>query len=441
MKKNLSLSLLILLLAALMLLASCEKTPDETPDTTAPEVTGEVTEVVTEPVSPVIAENGQSAYAFVRADDVSDGFKTNFSNFVKDVNAATGVNFSIRTDWINPNDKNFTLADPEILVGLTNRAESQSVLASLPGNSYTIRRVGTKIVILGTDDNLTTLAMRAFVSDVLGNPARFADGTLQFPEGDEILVQAGHAYDLPFLMASGERFKATAKQVFHCPPQGDYNVTQGACSDGENVYFILRQAVDSTCLICKYRLSDFSEVKISGSLPLGHGSDMTYDAKNHRLVIARGNTEGKILGIVDPDTLEFVKDVQITAGAGAITYNEKLNRYVIGQGGKTWILLDENFRVFRTIDRTTIDKATSRGYITQGLGSDDEYVYFPMNKEGNTENILVAYTWEGKYVGDVTVPVAIESESMFVVGSDYYITFYKSKNGAFLYKMDFLIEY
>lgn len=437
MKKNQIFRLLAALLAAMMLLAACEKTPDGG-ETTAEEQTTEPAPVE---ISPVIAENGATEYKFIRPEETSAPFRSNFSSLVQDVNAATGASFPIGTDWVSPKETDFDYSAPEILVGATSRAESAEILASLPENSYTIRRVGKKIVILGKDENLTTLAMQTFRDDVIGSGKHFSGGVLSFAEGDEITVTQTHPMDPAWIIASGLSYSVAPKEILHCPPVGDYNVTQGACTDGTNIYFVLRQAVDSTCVICKYLLSDLSLVKVSGSLPLGHGSDITYDAKNHRLVVARGNTEGKILGIVDPDTLEFVKDVNITAGAGAITYNEKLNQYVIGQGGTSWILLDESFKVRKSLDRKVLDKATSRGYITQGLGSDDDFVYFPMNKDDNSENILVVYTWEGKYVCDVHIPVAIESESMFMTGGNCYVSFYKSKNGAFLYRVDFILDY
>ena len=48
-------------------------------------------------------------------------------------------------------------------------------------------------------------------------------------------------------------------------------------------------------------------------------------------------------------------------------------------------------------------------------------------------NILVTYTWDGKYVGNLKIPLTIESESMFYANGEYYVVF--NNNGADLYRV------
>lgn len=53
----------------------------------------------------------------------------------------------------------------EILIGMTNRKESQAVAATLEPNSYVITSVGNKLVILGTDEYRTAEAVNRFLAD------------------------------------------------------------------------------------------------------------------------------------------------------------------------------------------------------------------------------------------------------------------------------------
>ncbi len=177
----------------------------------------------------------------------------------------------------------------------------------------------------------------------------------------------------------------------------------------------MREAADEGAVITKSRLSDGGFVARSEILRLGHGNDMTYDSKNHRLVCAHGHSEGKILTIVDPDTLEFIEDINIEAGSGAITYNAKRDIYAISQGGKSLHFLTSEFELIESLTRTD-----SFGYTAQGMGSDDNYIYFPMS---STDNILVVYDWEGNFVTKIQIPVNMESESMFWVNGKYYIAY------------------
>lgn len=56
----------------------------------------------------------------------------------------------------------------EILVGMTNRPESQSVQATLSESAFSVCVVGNKLVILGYDDALTARAAEWFVANIVG---------------------------------------------------------------------------------------------------------------------------------------------------------------------------------------------------------------------------------------------------------------------------------
>lgn len=55
----------------------------------------------------------------------------------------------------------------EILIGLTNRREGHTVYDTLGENEYTVRTVGKKLVIIGSDDYATVQAVAAFTSDYI----------------------------------------------------------------------------------------------------------------------------------------------------------------------------------------------------------------------------------------------------------------------------------
>lgn len=225
-------------------------------------------------------------------------------------------------------------------------------------------------------------------------------------------------------------YTAESKKLFTISKYENLVHSQGACSDGTYVYGIAKNAEDTEAVISKYLLADGSFVARSEVMKLGHGNDMTFDSKNNRLVVAHGQTEGKILTLVDADTLAFIEDINIEAGAGAISYNAQRDCYVISQGGKTLHFLNSNFELINSLTRSD-----SFGYTAQGMGSDNKYIYFPMS--GYNDNILVVYDWEGNYVTKVVIPVKMESESMFWVNGKYYIAY--NSNGMPICENDFII--
>ncbi|MBP5270235.1 MAG: hypothetical protein ILO42_04675 [Clostridia bacterium] len=340
----------------------------------------------------------------------------------------TGSNFPIASDWEKGNPKSVVNDNYEILVGETNRAETEAARAELPDYGYLIRVDGRKIVILGTDDELTYLGCLAFLSEVVGTSA--AAGDTVTVKKDIRIFEVRRRETLADFISSGKPYRVTLTEVIYARPLDIYKVGQGAASDGTYAYFILRTSGDGDAIISKYKLDTGEFVGHSQPFHVFHGNDMTYDSAKRLLVVAHGSSEGKILTTVNPDTLEVVEQtVNIPVGSGAITYSVEKDLYAISQGGKTLYIASSEFKVLKSFTRTP-----TGGYTAQGMGSDDKYIYFPMS--GSADNILMTYNWSGQYVTDVHLPTAYESESMFWVNGTYYVNFYQSGGGAHLYRLD-----
>lgn len=209
-------------------------------------------------------------------------------------------------------------------------------------------------------------------------------------------------------------------------------MAQGAATDGKNFYFVLRNSTDDGAVIKKYDMKTLKLVLVSPKFNGGHCNDMTFDTHKNYIVLAHGSSQGKTLTLLDPETLTVIKDVSITVGSGAITYDPPRMNYAISQGGSTLYVADSSFKVLRSYTRT--DKT---GYTAQGMGSDTSYVYFPMSKTG-VDNLLVTYDWYGNHITDIRVNETLESESMFSFDGRYYVCFYVggSSKGAALYTVE-----
>jgi hypothetical protein len=214
----------------------------------------------------------------------------------------------------------------------------------------------------------------------------------------------------------------------------EYVVAQGCCSDGKYIYGVIRKSDDSGVIIRKHKLSDGSYVATSEELFLGHGNGLTYDAKNDRIVCAQGQSLGGVLVFIDPHTLTITGSVELDTKAGAITYNEKTDCYAISRGGKTLEILNSDFEIIASYQRT--DKT---GYTAQGMGSDDHYLYFPMSFK-DRKNIVVVYDWDGNYITTVKSDVTREAESMFWVNGKYYFAHNYFLEGMNVWEGEFTIE-
>ena len=167
MKRTLALILVCLMLLPMAL--SCEQSSGNT-DVTTP--TGDVTTPsgeINAPSGDVTPSDPSSyisldGYKVIRADETTSSVASAANTFCRQLGEKLGKKISIDTDFVKSFEAVTVENDEfEILIGDTNRKESQEVLAELAGiDDYAIRVVDKKIVVLGKSESATLLAMEKF---------------------------------------------------------------------------------------------------------------------------------------------------------------------------------------------------------------------------------------------------------------------------------------
>ena len=113
-------------------------------------------------------ENGATEYTIIRRELDPDRVITDACILLRtELMRATGAQIQLRDDFVARGESIPTDA-PEILVGDTTRQESIDALATLGENEYVIKVVGSRLVIIGQNDQATVAAVQAFLHDVLG---------------------------------------------------------------------------------------------------------------------------------------------------------------------------------------------------------------------------------------------------------------------------------
>lgn len=116
-------------------------------------------------------------YAVIRPDNISDALLNDTSDMYMSLIDLSGKDNLLASDFL-PNGQEPDSEAKEILIGHTNRPETQQVLSQLAGDEYAVAVVGNKIVITGIADSLTPKALAYFVDTYLSDGA---DGMI---EGD-----------------------------------------------------------------------------------------------------------------------------------------------------------------------------------------------------------------------------------------------------------------
>lgn len=178
-----------LLIAAMLLLCGC--TPEDNGTETPP--TGENTADAEGTTAPdaveayVLASNGEAGAEYIITR--SDYSNQTLTDAVADLCNAIEAKFShapeLQTDWNKdiPRNEYGEVPGKEILIGDTNRVESRDAQAELADETFVIKWIGEKLVIVGSDDYASKAAV-----------AYFIENYVNIAEGDVLAIPADLSY-------------------------------------------------------------------------------------------------------------------------------------------------------------------------------------------------------------------------------------------------------
>ncbi|MBE6703190.1 MAG: hypothetical protein E7585_07265 [Ruminococcaceae bacterium] len=178
-KRALSIILcLAMLLSSVALFSSCKKAENGEPK-----------------ISKKTIDVNLSEYTLIYAEDLSDGTRQEAVQITAKIRELTGAN--VRA-WVDEESDVVATDDLEILVGNTYRKETEKTLKGIKGNGWAIRVFDNKVVIVGTNDFLTRVAVNYFIHHCMVEEAVVRDAvsinqkvlvtkldTLSFVENEE----------------------------------------------------------------------------------------------------------------------------------------------------------------------------------------------------------------------------------------------------------------
>ncbi len=400
MKLTRAIAILLALLITLPLFAACSE-PDSPAETTTVASDNEV-----EPPAPlkvtVNAEN-ISSVKLIRSDDLHSGstevklFQAFLAQLQKRFSSAPKVG----TDFVMPG-KEPDEAEIEIVVGATTRDASRAFnekLAALSTPSYGISVSNGKICVDGTTPYLTYKALDYLLTElVTENEAGKAQ--LSLDVGYEYIQQDLEIYpSLDSVLNSGREWAFYAiDDVAKISSQGEFSSVQGGGTDGKYAYIALinKTASPETAIIRKYDMETWKVVATSKEIPSRHTNDITYDSKNHRLVIATCAAVDQWRGVVylNPDTLEFIGHELVPSACRAMAYLHETDQYLLAlEYGYT--LTNDKFEVISSF-ADGFPKLT-----TQGFDCDGKYVYDPRWDSTASNQTIVVHKMDGTFIGAI----------------------------------------
>ena len=173
MKKLVTLLLLLCCFTMVFGLVACTPTETPTPDDEQNPGDTEPDDEKPEPGDQLelFNEDGSFRYTIVRPEKNDVTLNKAVAQFRVDLQTALNTDIEISDDWV---DREITEEEVagyyEILVGGTNRPESEQVIATLEDYTYKIEVVGNKIVITGKETKGTIQALNYFMATYAADP-------------------------------------------------------------------------------------------------------------------------------------------------------------------------------------------------------------------------------------------------------------------------------
>lgn len=318
----------------------------------------------------------------------------------------------------------------DLIIGTTVDPIINEALDSIHGHGYIIKSIHQRLIIAGTDETWTALALYTLENYLIERQTE--KGVLIIPDGIYIKEDFDDPQLIGLLVQKGYSFSLSLEYVLSCKEDTRCYIGQGATSDGFSFYVINKNCSDNQSILYKYDMETCKLKASSDVINTGHSNDMTYNPHSNTIVVSHGQKQGNRLTLVNARSLSVISEVTINIGASSVAFNPKKRLYAFSQGGKTLHFTDDEFNLIESFTRNE-----KTGHTAQGMGSDDRYIYFPMS--GSRNNILVVYDWNGVYVSTLVVPTSLEYETLFYSAGEYYMNF--NHSGSELYRLIPVLRY
>lgn len=352
----------------------------------------------------------------------------------------TGVTLEVKSDSEAPSvEPHDTL---EILIGECDRPITLAMYAT-PAVAVIKKTIGegyaeigwqpdNKFVFFGSDEIIVRYAIDIFIEDILTDPELAGEKYLNLAPDFNLRIEEKEMSPARLIDKANQK-NVVLTHVVDVPTVGNHNVLQGSCTDGQHAYVVLEnQSLNPTMsVIRKIDLATRKVVLDSKPIPIDHGNDLVYNPNTNMIIAVHNAPNRQKISFIDPKTLKVTETKTLTYSIFSMSYNPVTDRYVLGlSGGQNFIVTDSEFVALEKKPYLGINT----GYVTQGVDSDDKYIYFLQYNL----NCIVVFDWSGNHIKTVYLPEADhETESIFHIGPTIYISYYSGKRlGGSIYRMD-----
>ena len=204
---------------------------------------------------------------------------------------------------------------------------------------------------------------------------------------------------------------------------------QGGCFTGDCIYQALITKNEETARIMKKDLRT-GKTTFSECVPMGHANDMTYNPNTNCVYVVTGKT----LHVFDADTLEYKGTKTLSNSASGISYNAFNDTYV-GFSGGTITIFGSNFKKISSFTMSVKGDSTQA---SQGICSDENYIYSLYYGKSNMDAYVYVYDYDGNYITTINIDFVDEPENVSVINGEIYVGTCTQQPVFTVYKINYI---
>jgi len=218
-----------------------------------------------------------------------------------------------------------------------------------------------------------------------------------------------------------------------------YNILQGGCSDGKNMYICLfeRQPDNKTpsgyCAIYKIDMTDWVVTDSLAGVKFGHVNGCCVDDKGVLYVC-----DEQTLHIVDTESMLHIGDVDVPYNAGAIAFDRQTALFYIRHKWGYYVC-DRQFNIVQGLKE--LDGFVLKASCGIDIDADGMYLNQYINNNGKRINYLSIFSRDGVFRKTLDLTPFLndgprnEVEFGFRQNGYFYQGCYRTNNGGVIYKL------
>ncbi len=291
------------------------------------------------------------------------------------IKRATGVALSVTADTAAKNGN-------EILLGPTNRTESETALAKLAagnsGNAFSISVTGSSLVFAAATTGALSLAISYFEAQYDGTlGATVSEGAMVLPKALSFtFAPAASTAEPGQLLSSATLLKFVSAEFAEYPVSDGFSTVSATAVANGVLYTVLSDGAGNARLVST-DLTTGKRLATSDPLSLGGADSMCYNALLGLFAVAGGGTE--TVTLIDPATLTVRRTVNAGVAIRNLTYDAQNLRYIAQkeQEPEHYVILNNSLSL-TSDDEITVATPAAYGFADYTLAdvcADSEYLY------------------------------------------------------------------